>query len=172
MTMRGFFAIISACFLLGACEDINSADYKEREATKKMAAEAAMQVGMPGIVNFQEKRTLRMLYELRDNPAFRTYTYVRDLNGQLHKLCDSTGYGIPYATQFSNPQRVVYGDHGSVTLPQAEPNGLFMPSTAEATWVMCQDPGDKKVKPVYVEDRITSSPFPLLPEPAKQANAQ
>lgn len=171
--MKKIALLVAVAAMLTACEDVNSADYKEREATRKMAAEAASQVGMPGVVNFQEKRTVKMLYELRDNPNFRTFTYVRDLNGVLHKLCDSTGFGIPYATQFSNPQRMVGDGHGVATLPQAEPNGLFMPASAEATWVMCLDPSDKKVKPVYVEDRITASPFPLLPEPPqKQVNAQ
>jgi len=162
--MKTIITLCAMMVLLTACEDTNNADYKEREATKKATAEAAMQVGMPAVVNFQEKRMLKLLYELRDNPNYRTFTYVRDMQGQLHKLCDSMGYGIPYAMQFSNPQRPVDYVHGAVTIPQAEPNGLFTPATAEATWVMCLDPRDQKIKPVYEEYRITASPYPLIPE--------
>jgi hypothetical protein len=50
---------------------------------------------------------------------------------------------------------------GNVTLPQPEPNGLFMPAAADGTWVMCLDPKDKAVKPVFVEPRVIVSPFPL-----------
>jgi hypothetical protein len=166
MKKLSILTAMAAAALLVACEAPGqNADTKEREATKKMAAEASMQVGMPAVVNFQEKRMMKQLYELRDNPNFRTYAYITDLNGGLHKVCDATGYGIPYATQFSNPQRLVQSfeaySTGNVTLPQPEPNGLFMPAAADGTWVMCLDPKDKAVKPVFVEPRVIVSPFPL-----------
>jgi hypothetical protein len=45
-------------------------------------------------------------------------------------------------------------------LPQAEPNSLFMPSSAEASWIICSD-SKKNLAPVYVEDKVISSPFKL-----------
>ena len=48
-----------------------------------------------------------------------------------------------------------------VTLPQADPNGLFSPPSAEGTWVMCKDPNSDKVEPIYSEPRIIVSTFPL-----------
>jgi hypothetical protein len=46
------------------------------------------------------------------------------------------------------------------TLPQAEPNGLFMPSSAEGTWLMLLD-SKNEPHPVYIEPRIIVSPFSL-----------
>jgi hypothetical protein len=51
-----------------------------------------------------------------------------------------------------------------VAIPQADPNGLFSPASAEGTWVLCKVPGKDDVKPVYIEDRVTVSPFPLTSE--------
>jgi len=53
------------------------------------------------------------------------------------------------------------GTHGYVTLPQADPNGLYSPASAEGTWVLCVDHKDNKPKPIYVEPRIIVSPIAL-----------
>ena len=91
-----------------------------------------------------------------------TYTYIVDLNGKTHKLCDSLGYGLPYATQYTNPQMLqeTFGGHWNV-LPQADPNGLFSPVSAEGTWVMCLNPKTKKAEPQYIEPRIITTTYPL-----------
>jgi hypothetical protein len=163
--MKKLLTFATILLLLAACDQIQpSADQKERTATEKAANEAVMQVGMPAVTHFTEKRMLKQLYELRDNPNFRTYTYITDLNGGLHKVCDSAGYGMPYATQFSNPQKPLDYMHGVTTIAQPEPNGLFMPAAADGTWIMCLDPKDKSVKPAYFEPRVIVSPFPLIPE--------
>jgi hypothetical protein len=46
-------------------------------------------------------------------------------------------------------------------MTQAEPNGLYMPSGAEGTWVQMLDPDTNQVEPVYIEPRVTISPFRL-----------
>ena len=46
-------------------------------------------------------------------------------------------------------------------MPQAEPNGLYMPPDAEATWVMLINPANGEAVPTYVEPRITVSTFKL-----------
>lgn len=154
--------------LLSACDvQVNeTADQKERRATMQMSSQAAAELGMPAIHNFTEKRMLKLLYQKRDDPNYRTYTYITDMNGKQHKICDSIGYGIPYATQYSNSQRLMKMSEtatvGNVLIPQPEPNGLYMPSSANGTWVMCLDPKDKETKPVYVEPNIISSPFELV----------
>lgn len=144
---------------LMGCEPINDADQTQKRQTEQLRREAASQVGMPAIVNFAELRDAKENYELRDTPQ-PTIAYLVSLDGKLHKLCDSIGYGLPYGVQFTNPQRVDSYNH-SITLPQPEPNGLFMPEGAEGTWVKCLDPADKKLKTVYVEPRVIVSPFPL-----------
>lgn len=147
--------------LLG-CDFTPSSDQKMAEKTEKAMQQASSEVGMPAIKNFTELRLARSIYEMRDDAKLQTWSYTTDMTGKRHLLCNSFGYGLPYATQFSNPEHIVnYYSTAYMALPQAEPNGLFMPSTAEGTWVICIDPSDKQPKPVYVEDRVIVSPFEL-----------
>lgn len=140
----------------------NSTDLKIQQQQEKIIQEANAQAGMPGITNFTEKKLVKKIYELRDQ-NISTYTYLQDMNGKLWHLCDSIGYGLPYSVQYSNPQKEVYSggyQNSFGAMPQAEPNGLFMPDSAEGTWVMCADPSGQ-ISPVYVEPRTIVSPFKL-----------
>lgn len=125
--------------------------------------EGERQTGLPAIVNFTEKKMVKWLYELRDQPNYRTYTYIMDMNGNFIKICDSVGYGINASIQYSNPEKVIdNGDsagNGYGYLPQAEPNGLFMPQGLAATYVMCVVPGKEEVQAVYLEPEIMVFPF-------------
>lgn len=154
------FLVVAALLIVTGCIEEDEANRRERLATQALTAEATSAVGMPALSNFTEKRFVRMLYELRDN-AITTYSYTQDMNGRLHFLCNSIGYGIPASVQFSNPQAQVNGrGQGWVMMPQPEPNGLFMPEGLHATYVMCgTSAGD--VKPVYVEQDVMVSPFKL-----------
>ena len=158
--------LILACVMLfiAGCEDPHpTTDKKQAARQEQLSAEADAQVGMPGITTFTERRMVRMLYELRDKKV-ATFSYVMDLNGRLWHVCDSIGYGLPYGVQFTNPSRPaqIWETHeqGNITLPQAEPNGLYMPPTAEGTWIMCAGPKGE-IDPVYVEPRVVVSPFKL-----------
>lgn len=137
----------------------SQADIEQRKASDVLAQQSNQQVGIPGVSNFTEKRLFRQLYELRDK-EIATYAYIPDLQGRLWHLCDSIGYGLPYGTQYTNPKKIVNDSSQSYgTLPQPEPNGLFMPPSAEGTWVVCGTKTD--LKPVYVEPRVIISPFRL-----------
>lgn len=156
---------IFICLLLTACDPLpKSSDRIINEQQEQLSKQAAHQVGMPSIVNYQEKRNLKMILELRDS-EIKTTTYLFDMYGKLHKLCDSIGYGIPYATQYTNPQKVDGGMNtpstGNVAIPQADPNGLFSPQSADGTWVLCLNKETKKMSPVYVEPHVVVSPFGL-----------
>lgn len=148
-----------ALFGLSGCEP--SSDTQQREQQEKLSAESNMKAGMPGVSNFTEKKLMKMIIEMRDDPKLNTFTYITDLNGKLHLRCHSIGYGLPYATQYTNPMK--YASLGAgITLPQADPNGLFSPPNAEGTWVLCQNPAKPSdLAPVYFEDRVTVSPFEL-----------
>lgn len=155
--------LIALCILLGACaqESTPTSDEIANQKQEQLSKQAVQEVGMPAIVNFQEKRVLKQILELRDTKLV-TITYTQDLQAHLHKLCDSIGYGIPYATQYTNPMRVVQDYRESMaTIPQADPNGLFSPADAEGTWVLCMNPETKDMAPVYVEPRVIVSTFPL-----------
>ena len=127
--------------------------------------QGVMTVGMPAITNFAEKRMMKDILELRDQ-MHPTYTYLYDMNGKIgEKVCDSLGYGLSGATQYTNPQRASYyndggGHYGVIPLPQADPNGLFSPASTEGTWVMCKVPGQEKVMPQYIEPRVIVLSFP------------
>lgn len=153
-------AVLAAAILipLAGCDE--SSDNTQREQQERILKEGTAQSGMPAIVNFRERKLVKMLLEMRDqeNLITYTYTYAED-SGKLTFFCQSVGYGIPYSTQYTNPQKYVYNGSGAV-LPQADPNGLFMPDSADATWVMCRSP-QGEVKPVYVEPKVIVSPFKL-----------
>lgn len=155
--------IFAILLLMTACDNsgVPTSDQIANEKQEQLSKQAVQEVGMPAIVNFQEKRVLKQILELRDT-KLSTITYTQDLNAKLHKLCDSIGYGIPYATQYTNPQRNAgyYVEH-PFTLPQADPNGLFSPASADGTWVLCLNPETKDIAPVYVEPRVIVSTFAL-----------
>lgn len=163
--MKGWHGVLVGMAIVASmaqseCGEGSEADRRQAAATAELAAEADRQVGMPGIANFTEKRLLRQLYELRDQ-EIATFTYIVDLEGHLHHVCDSIGFGMPFSAQFSNPQRLVYpSSTGRTTLPQPEPNGIFLPDSTSATWVICAAP-EGEFRPVYVEPTITVSTFPL-----------
>lgn len=148
-----------------------SSDDIQRDQQESLLKEATARTGMPAIQNFRERKLLKDILELRDQKGLVTFTYLENmqpavvkghtaLGGKLTYLGESIGYGIPYATQYTNPQKVEYytGPH-YIPLPQADPNGLFSPASAEGTWVMLKDPGGNTVQPVYIEPRIVTSPF-------------
>ncbi len=152
-------ALCVGLIILCGCEP--SSDEEQRVKQEQLNKQSNQQVGMPSIVNFQEKRTYKNIIELRDTEV-KTTTYTQDMNGKLHKLCSSIGYGIPYATQYTNPVRISRG--GGHTLPQADPNGLFSPSSADGTWILCLNPETKRMSPIYVEPKVIVSPFALASE--------
>lgn len=139
---------------------IKNSDDIQRVQQEQILKEGTSQSGMPAIKNFRERKLLKQILEMRDQDGLVTYTYtVPETTGRPVFLCNSIGYGLPAATQYTNPQRY---ERNGATLPQADPNGLFSPESAEGTWVLCADPkGSGKTRPVYVEPRIIVSPFPL-----------
>lgn len=164
---RNYLALaLLSVFLMGAseCGRKPTSDDIQRSQQETILKEGAAQIGMPAIKNFREKKILKMILELRDQSDFVTYSYVwSDIHACGRFLGESIGFGIPYATQFTNPQKIEssLSQGGYAILPQADPNGLFSPASAEGTWVMLKDPGGKDVKPIYVEPRLIVLPFKL-----------
>ena len=161
--MKKLLLALLSVTALTACEpeDQPSAEKQQSQQTEQMQNEANRQIGMPDIVNFQERKFAKQILEMRDT-AIITYTYFIDMDGKKHFICESVGYGLPYSVQFTNPMRVEnkFRSSGAVTIPQPDPNGLYMPDGLSATWVLCSD-GDGGIKPVYVEPQIMVSPFKM-----------
>lgn len=161
--MLKIITIIGIAAALQSCDMQPSSDERQHHQQERILQQATSSVGMPVIVHFREKRLLKDILELRDQ-EISTYTYIVAANtGQLVFLGESIGYGVPAATQFTNPQQLtanIYNNQPAV-IAQADPNGSFSPASAEGTWVMMKDPNGTDVKPVYVEPRVIVSPFKL-----------
>jgi hypothetical protein len=163
--MNKVIALAFTGIMLIGCNMKPSSDDIQRDQQERILLEGSAQIGMPSVKNFRERKILKDIIEMRDQEGLVTYTYiVAEMTGKLIFLGESVGYGIPAATQFTNPQKIEWsskgGGHVSV-IPQADPNGLFSPSSAEGTWVLMKNPNGKEVKPIYVEPRIIVSPFKL-----------
>lgn len=164
--------VICMMFSMVACNLEENSDRQQQTQQEQILKDISSQTGMPAIKNAREKKFLKLIYELRDREDYVTYTYmenmqpsivrgVTSLGGKLVFVGQTIGYPIPYSTQYTNPQKVEYRTSaGVVTLPQADPNGLFSPASSDATWILMRSP-DGEVKPVYSEPKLFCSPFKL-----------
>ena len=168
-----YLTLIFMAIALAGCNVTSrpkNSDEIQREQQESILNEGTSQIGMPAIKNFRERKLYKDILELRDQDGLTTYTYiVAEMTGKLVFIGESIGYGIPYATQFTNPQKIeCYGSRPNepghstwLAMPQADPNGLFAPASADGTWVLLKNPNGKQVRPVYIEPRVIVSPFPL-----------
>lgn len=148
--------LLAALTMVGCNQSSNRELEVQQESLMK---EANRQVGMPAIKNFSERKFMKLILELRDDPKLICYAYIiPEVTGKPVFLGKCIGYGLPYATQYTNPES--YYANGA-SLPQADPNGLFMPSSAEATWLLLINPNTNEPQPVYVEQKLLISPFEL-----------
>ncbi len=165
MNRPSLLVLAASLLMLGACDELpKNSDTIQQQQQEQILAEGTSQIGMPAIKNFRERKLMKDILEMRDQEGLVTYTYLAgEMQGQIgEKLCNSIGYPLPYATQFTNPEKLYHPYSGVyVNLPQADPNGLFSPSSAEGSWVICKDPRSDKIGVVYSEPRLVVSPFPL-----------
>jgi hypothetical protein len=167
--MKKIFLILIITTLIFSCNKtgVQNSDEVQKRQTETLMNEANRQIGMPGIINFQEKKNLKWIYELCDKEDFICHAYLfNEFKGEVGQyLGECIGYGIPYSTQFSNPEKMVHdwgaNGRGAAFTKQAEPNGLFKPEGLSATWLIMIDPKTKEPRPVYVEPSIIVSPFKL-----------
>ena len=162
---KGIIIVLIVLIVLSCVDDVTSTDDTLAKQTETMMSEANRQMGMPNIINFQQKKMLKMIYELCDSENLICYAYLfNEIKGEVGQFIGKCiGYGIPYSAQYSNPEKEVYRggyNRGFGSLPQPEPNGLFMPESSSATWLIMLDK-EGNPRPVYVEPLIIVSPFPL-----------
>ena len=160
--------VLTATFIVSSCDDPkNSNDVLGLQQEQNMQR-ANQVVGFPGITKFTQRKQLKMIQELCDQEDLICYAYIiPEMTGKPVFLGKCIGYGIPYATQYTNPEVDIYKTSASSVhhnMPQADPNGLFMPASAEGTWLMMINPTDGSVHPAYCEPRVYVSAFPLNSE--------
>ena len=107
MKLTAMFSLIMICLLLTACEPPPTSNDIQRNQQDQLLNEGTLQTGMPSIKNFRERKLLKEILELRDQTGLITYTYTySEMTGQKKFFCNSVGYGIPYATQYTAPETV------------------------------------------------------------------
>lgn len=144
----GFVMIFIVMITFVGCEIPQSAEQKQTYATQQILTDMNNQIGMPNVKEFYEKKMAKEIYELRDNSKLVCYAYTQAMNGKLVYIGKCMGYGLPYSTQYTNPEK--YEVNGA-TLPQADPNGLYMPSSSSATWIMLINEENGKREIMYCE---------------------
>lgn len=159
-----FIGMILATFV--ACEEpviSKSSTEIEREKQEHLSKQAIESVGLPNISNFYEKKTLKKILEMRDNPKLINHFYTKNsMTGKWVYEGKCIGFGISYTTQYTNPEKMghldggEYGARNPYTIPQADPNGLYSVPNGTATWIMrVTDNGDTIVD--YIESEIRVS---------------
>jgi len=59
-------------------------DIKQARQMKRLLLEGDRQAGLPNIVNFQQKKLMKLIYELTDKENLTTYVYLKsDYSGKL-----------------------------------------------------------------------------------------
>jgi len=171
--MIAMIAVIAIMFMSTSClESKESADRVQTKQTEAMLSEAQREIGLPNITNWMQRKTLRDIYEICDREDLILYAYLfNPFQGKLLYLGRSLGYGIPFSAQFTNPEKIVHGDKelgynlaGKINYPmkkpQADPNGLFMPTSSSATWLILLDEKNEP-RVLYVEPNLIVSPAPM-----------
>lgn len=154
---------------LTGCQLDNTPDanYKEMEYQKQLMDQSSTKVGNPEITEYFEKKLAKEIFELRDKSDLVCYAYTHnDMSGKYVFLGRTMGYGLPYSTQYTNPQKFIddpNGDMtvGSVVIPQAEPNGLYSSDGLSATWLWLIDEETGKPNISYIEQGIFVSQHKL-----------
>lgn len=157
--------LVLASLFIGCSEKIVSDTSTKMEAKQQeeLSKQAIMSVGLPNISNFYEKKTLKKIIEMRDNPKLVNYLYTRnDMTGKWIYEGKCIGFGIPYTTQYTNPEKMgtveggQYNAENPYTLPQADPNGLYSVPNGTATWVIkVGDKGQQTIEYIESEIRVT-----------------
>ena len=152
-----------------------SADAVQSAQQEAILQEGSAQTGMPAIKNFRERKMLKQVLEERDQADFVTYSYLENtvptpvpgytaLGGKLTYIGVSIGYPMPYATQYTSPAKPYNGGYSSsyygFAMPQADPNGLFSPASADGSWLELKTP-DGKSRPQYFEPRLVTLTYKL-----------
>lgn len=138
----------------------------EREKQEYLSKQAIESVGLPNISNFYEKKTLKKILEMRDNPKLINYFYTKnEMTGKWVYEGKCIGFGISYTTQYTNPEKMGWKEgvheYSTYTIPQADPNGLYSVPNGTATWIMrVTDDGSTVVDYIESEIRVSQTKIP------------
>jgi|WetSurMetagenome_2_1015567.scaffolds.fasta_scaffold80519_5 hypothetical protein len=160
----GILLVILVCLTAG-CGGTSSqkvdTDVIQQQTQEQILNDQNNQIGLPNIKNYTEKKMAKEIMELRDNAELICYAYTKnEYTGKYVFEGKCMGFGLPYSAQYTNPQKVntveggEYGALNPYTIAQADPNGLFMPDSANATWLMMINESTGKREAAYYEVNV------------------
>ena len=138
-------SFVMVCGMMVGCTERERAQYEDIRKSEQAIADSQKSIGFPEVRYFNEKKNLKEIIELRDNPKLICYYYTKNtMTGKYVYQGKCQGYGVPYASNYTNPE-------------EADPNGMYMQGlSTTATWVShINDKGEKEIR--YVEEEITVS---------------
>lgn len=154
----GLVGIMSFSLLSGCVWNTSKAREEERQYQEELMQQANDVVGQPEITNFYEKKQAKEIFELRDDSSLVCYAYTKcEGSGKYVYLGRCMGYGLPYSTQYTAPEGIVIRNGNSYVLPQADPNGLYLPEGMTATWLYLIDETTGEPQITYAEPEIMVS---------------
>ena len=156
-----FSLLVIFTVIFTGCTFTPTADQIQQQKQEESQKQAVQSIGIPATPNHTELRQVFDLYQKRDDAKLICYAYIfSEMQCKLKFLGRCQGFGIPYATQFSSPSKIQSNGNGGILVPQAEPNGLFMPAQADATWIILLDKNGLG-HPLYCEPKIIVSEVEL-----------
>lgn len=107
--------LILAAVILTACDvRPKNSDTLQSEQQERMLGEATMKTGMPGIINFRERKLAKLILELRDQEGLVTYTYMENLQPAVVPGKTALGGKLTYMGEtIGYPPSVCYAIHQS-----------------------------------------------------------
>ena len=97
-------SLMMVCSMMVGCSDGENARYQDKRESKQALSNSRAIVGSPEIRHFTEKKNLKEILELRDNPKLICHYYTKNtMTGKYIYQGKCSGYGIPYASSYTTP---------------------------------------------------------------------
>lgn len=153
--------------ILSSCGEYKpTAEEKDQVKTNQIMADLGQTQPMPKISYSQTRASLIKILELEGNVT-ATWTVERSMDGRVLTVFPSIGYPIPGGTSLTNPQQITCRSYSTTssayscgTIGQAEPTGVFPPTTSEGTRVIQILPDGSKVV-FYSEGKLSTYAYPI-----------
>lgn len=165
MKIRLILTLLAVPFIMGAegngCQPARQQGAMQEQAAANRQQEHMLRMQPIPTLQWSLERHLAIQIYMARQRSVPTVSIVQsEYTGKILWRCDSIGFPLPYATQITNPLQMMEGrgsPPSTTAVNQAEPNGLYTPSSADGTWVPCVD--DKGgISPVYEERKISTFP--------------
>ncbi len=159
------FGVVALLFT--SCKLSTKSDRKETSRVEQQQNVYVDSQPIPAFDWSLERHIFIELYEARNN-AVKTYSYIRNWQGEIIWSCDSIGFPLAANMQLTNPAKIAdsYVQGGFAILPQAEPNGLFSSPSNVGTYVFCVN-SDGTISPSYFEMTVETHLSPLTVDGSK-----